>query len=195
MATDLLRDGEVQTAQGVLDAAGVTVPTGDLVGGVYDEGGEFYQLPEAVIADPENVVTDEGDGDGEERKGGLEADAEADGRDLNEEELERRREEKGKGVLKSGDLMRVKARLSDRGGPDVLVTLSKEQSVRVLVRKIQEEAGVSFPTLSSSFYSSLLPTCPDCLTSITFPHLLPNSCTNSPTPQVLPNSLFQVQIP
>ncbi|MCJ1406927.1 hypothetical protein MMC19_000997 [Ptychographa xylographoides] len=142
MATDLLRDGEVQTAQGVLDAAGVTVPTGDLVGGVYDEGGEFYQLPEAVIADPENVVTDEGDGDGEERKGGLEADAEADGRDLNEEELERRREEKGKGVLKSGDLMRVKARLSDRGGPDVLVTLSKEQSVRVLVRKIQEEAGI-----------------------------------------------------
>ena len=136
MVVRLVGDGEVETAQGILDAAGVTVPTGDLANGVYDEAGNFYQMPEQVVGDPDNVVIeDDGAVDAEMTKGGE--------GEVDEEELERRREEKGKGVLKSGDLVKVRARLSDRGGPDVVIVISKEQSVRVLIRKIQDEIEVS----------------------------------------------------
>lgn len=135
MVIGLVGEGEIQTAQGVLDAAGVTVPTGDLVNGVYDEAGNFYQMPEQVVGDPENLVREIED------PVQVEVAKEEDG-DINEEELERRREEKGKGVLKSGDLIKVRARLSDRGGQDVIIMLSKDQSVRALIRRVQEEAGV-----------------------------------------------------
>jgi len=130
-----LMDTELDTAQGVLDAALVTVPTGDLVDGAYDEMGNFYQMPEQCVADPDNIVVGgqetSGDGKGEDE----------DDEDT-EEEAERRREEKGKAVLHAVDLITVKARLSDRGGPDVKICLSKEQSVRVLARKVEDEAGL-----------------------------------------------------
>ncbi len=129
----LLAEGEIQDAQGILDASAVTVPTGDLMNGAYDEAGNFYQLPEHVLSDPNNMVQSS-----EEIiiKGENASDA------TDEDEIERRREEKGKGVLKSGDVIRVKARLSDRGGPDIIVPLGKEQNVRVLIRRIQEEVNV-----------------------------------------------------
>lgn len=140
MVVGLLADGQVQNAQGILDASGVTIPTGDLANGAYDEMGNFYQIPEQVISDPLNVALHSQDiaaGKPEGAKPGEETD---------EDEVERRREEKGKGVLKNGDSVKVKARLSDRGGPDVVVMLGKEQNVRVLIRRVQEEAGVSsFP--------------------------------------------------
>lgn len=129
----LLGEGEVQTAQGILDAAAMTVPTGDLTTGAYDETGNFYHMPEHVIADPDNVVVQD------EVRVDVPKDEEE---EISEDEAERRREEKGKSVLKSGDTVKVTARLSDRGGADVVVMLSKEQNVRVLVRKVQEEAGV-----------------------------------------------------
>ena len=137
----LLRDGDVSTAQIIVDAAGITVPTGDLKNGVYDEAGNLYQLPEHVISDPENTVVDREDiskGEGESK----------DVTDDEEEEMERKREEKGKQVLKSGDVFKVRCRLSDRGGPDVVVCVGKDQSVRVLVRRVVEEANVSFSCVS-----------------------------------------------
>jgi hypothetical protein len=133
MVVGLLGEGEVQTAQGILDAAGMTVPTGDLTNGAYDETGNFYHMPEHVIADPDNVMAQD------EVRVDVPKDEEE---EISEDEAERRREEKGKSVLKSGDTVKVTARLSDRGGADVVVMLSKEQNVRVLVRKVQEEAGV-----------------------------------------------------
>ncbi|MCJ1243759.1 hypothetical protein MMC30_000956 [Trapelia coarctata] len=138
MVVGLLGEGEVQTAQGILDAAAMTVPTGDLTNGAYDETGNFYHMPEHVIADPDNLlVEDEG------RVAAPKDEEETDEEEIDEDEAEHRREEKGKTVLKTGDILKVKARLSDRGGLDVVIMLSKEQNVRVLVRKVQEEAGVS----------------------------------------------------
>ena len=131
----------MSTAQSIVDAAGITVPTGDLKNGVYDEAGNLYQLPEHVISDPENIIVDREDilkGEGESK----------DVTDDDEEEMERKREEKGKQVLKSGDLVKVRCRLSDRGGPDVVVCVGKDQSVRVLVRRVVEEANVSFSCVS-----------------------------------------------
>ena len=130
----LLGEGEIETAQGILDASGITVPTGDLKNGAYDEAGNFYQMPEHMVSDPENLMP-------EEKSPTAAASTEAE--ETDEDELERRREEKGKAVLKSGESIKVKARLSDRGGPDIVVELSKDQNVRVLIRRIQDEAVVS----------------------------------------------------
>lgn len=102
--------------------------------GAYDEVGNFYQMPEHIINDPTNVILSSQD---DIPNGGNT------GEETEDEEAEIRREEKGKTVLKSGDIMKVKARLSDRGGPDIVVPLGKEQSTRVLIRRIQEEANVS----------------------------------------------------
>ena len=128
-------DGDITTAQSILDAAAITVPTGDLKNGAYDEAGNLYQLPEYVISDPENMLSD--------ATNILKGEDESKDVTEDEEEIERKREEKGKAVLKIGDIVKIKARLSDRGGPDVVVTLGKDQPVRILVRRIQDEANVS----------------------------------------------------
>lgn len=154
VATELLRAGDTATAQGIIDAAGVTVPTGDLCDGCYDENGGLYRLPEVIVMDPSNVV----DTDNEptthhrlssEMTAGIDDDVMSDGKvaaddsdDLyEEEELERRREEKGKAIER--DLIRVKARLSDRGGPDLTIVIGKGSNVGALIRRVQSEAGVS----------------------------------------------------
>ena len=131
---DLLAEGEIATAQGILDASAITLTTGDLLQGAYDEVGNFYQIPEHVISDPTNVIVSARDDVA--RSGNIAGDTEDD-------EAERRREEKGKAVLKSEDIMKVRARLSDREGPDIVISLGKEQTIRVLVRRIQEEVNVS----------------------------------------------------
>lgn len=139
-----MAEGEIQDAQVILDASAITVPTGDLMNGVYDEVGNFYQLPEYIVSDPENLVPGS-------QENIIKSES---GSDItNEDELERRREEKGKGVLKIGEVVKVKARLSDRGGQDVVVTIGKEQNVRVLIRRIQEEINVIPSLIQCSFNS------------------------------------------
>ncbi|KAI9722378.1 MAG: hypothetical protein M1812_001850 [Candelaria pacifica] len=130
-----LVDMELETCQGILDASGITVPTGDLVNGAYDEAGNFYQIPERYVSDPVNIVLLPG----QSRADAAKTENSSNG---DEEEAVRRREEKGKGVLHSLETYTVKARLSDRGGPDVQITLGKEQNIRVLMRRVQEEIGI-----------------------------------------------------
>lgn len=135
MAVDVMMTGDLETAQGIIDAAGVTLPRGDLISGAYDEVGNFYQMPEPIVSDPTNVIS------GSHETVDVAVKAET-GENHEEEEAERRREEKGKAVLKTGDMIKVRARLSDRGGPDVQILVGKDQSVRVLARRVQEEVGV-----------------------------------------------------
>ncbi|KAL4872776.1 hypothetical protein BDV12DRAFT_161502 [Aspergillus spectabilis] len=40
------------------------------------------------------------------------------------------------------DLIRVKARLSDRDGVDVIVSVGKSQNVGYIARKVQQEVGI-----------------------------------------------------
>ncbi|KAI4089239.1 MAG: hypothetical protein LQ344_005534 [Seirophora lacunosa] len=138
LATELLREGDVQDAQGVLDASGVTVPTGDLVDGCYDEQGALYQLPAWVVAEPERVVEDDSKLEGVEAGGEV--------RGVDEEEDEEGdvvgEKEKGKEVVSGGKEVKVKARLSDRGGPDVVVMVGREERIAAVVRKIQREANL-----------------------------------------------------
>lgn len=155
-AITLMRGGDLTTAQSIVDAAGVTIPTGDLSEGCYDEQGVLYRLPQCIVSDPENMaqrthsaadgttrdseVTQEED-DTEALSDGKLATDDASADELITEDIERRRDEKGK--TSERDLIRVQSRLSDRGGPDLVLSLGKGQSVGFLARKIQQEAGVS----------------------------------------------------
>ncbi|KZF26375.1 hypothetical protein L228DRAFT_235456 [Xylona heveae TC161] len=120
---------ELDTAQGILDAAGITLPTGDLADGAYDERGNLYQMPEHVVVDPVNLVSDMEKTSARVAKADAETVEESDA-------LSGKQEEKGE----TAGTYTVRARLSDRGGRDVLVTLTKEQKVEALAKKIQEEA-------------------------------------------------------
>ncbi|KAJ5450077.1 uncharacterized protein N7458_006526 [Penicillium daleae] len=154
-AITLMRGGDLATAQSIVDAAGVTIPTGDLCEGCYDEQGVLYRLPQCIVSDPENMaqtnlsaandiardsqVTQEEE-DMEALSDGKLATDDASGDELISEDIERRRDEKGK--TSERDLIRVQARLSDRGGPDLVLSIGKGQSVGFLARKIQQEAGI-----------------------------------------------------
>ncbi|ORY62444.1 uncharacterized protein BCR38DRAFT_410856 [Pseudomassariella vexata] len=134
------------TAQGILKAADITLPTGDLANGAYDSLGNHYALPEWIVSDPINIANDrdaETAGVDADRKGedGLGPDVEVgDTTDaLEVDETLRRREEKGKAVENVQDLVNVRARLSENAR-DVIINIGSEESVRVLSRKIEEEA-------------------------------------------------------
>lgn len=151
-----MRDGDLATAQSIVDAVGVTIPTGDLCEGCYDEQGVLYRLPQCIISDPENMaktnsasatstqeeVGQELDEDMEGLSDGKLATDDASGDELITEDAERRRDEKGK--TSERDLIRVQARLSDRDGPDLMLLVGKNQSVGFLARKVQQEGGVRF---------------------------------------------------
>ncbi|KAF2223120.1 hypothetical protein BDZ85DRAFT_237096 [Elsinoe ampelina] len=125
---EMLRAGDVASAQGMMDAVGLTCPTGRIKkrrkGGVFDEQGRGYDIPGWVVGDPEDLVE-------EEVRGEKEKDSEG-------EESE---DEKGKGRERNeGERVKVRARLSDKG-VDVVVEVGVEQKVRVLVRRLQEKSG------------------------------------------------------
>ncbi|KAJ5301708.1 hypothetical protein N7508_006571 [Penicillium antarcticum] len=159
----LMRAGDLATAQSIVDAAGITVPTGDLCEGCYDQQGVLYRLPQCIVSDPENIVVtpdtdatvserdlgDAGDGDEDDEDelddNGIHdrklATDDASGDELIEREIERRRDEKGK--TSERDLIRVLARLSDRGGPDLVLSVGKGQTVGFLARRVHQEAELA----------------------------------------------------
>jgi hypothetical protein len=148
-----MRENDLATAQSIVDAVGVTIPTGDLCEGCYDEQGVLYRLPQCIVSDPENMaktspsanstedeIAQEQDEDMEALSDGKLATDDASGDELIAEDAERRRDEKGK--TSERDLIRVQARLSDRDGPDLMLMVGKDQSVGFLARKVQQESGV-----------------------------------------------------
>ncbi|KXJ91663.1 hypothetical protein Micbo1qcDRAFT_161656 [Microdochium bolleyi] len=148
--SDALDEAEAEalaTAQGILKAAEVTLPTGNLSRGVYDSLGNYYALPEWIVCDPINVAEDSGSGDARKSStrqhgGDRGANEEPSSSDIDEDEAERRREEKGKGVaVDSKDLLPVRARLSE-SGRDLVVRVAADESVRSLARKITEESSL-----------------------------------------------------
>ncbi|KAJ8116772.1 hypothetical protein ONZ43_g4361 [Nemania bipapillata] len=136
--------GGLATAQGLLKAAEVTLPTGNLSNGVYDALGNYYALPEWIVSDPANLIEDGGirresvDKDG---KGDDDLTGDDTAEEVDEDEALRRREEKGKAVVDIKKLVKVRARLSDNY-PDVIIGIDADESVRSLARKIAEESGL-----------------------------------------------------
>lgn len=140
-------DVALATAQTILTAAGVTLPTGNLSDGVYDDLGNWYQLPEYVVADPVDVAAanEEEEGTEEEIKDVVVSDNGL--KDEEEEEARRRREEKGKSVVDRRSQVSVIIRLSD-GAKDLKLHVGKDEAVRNIVRTVREETGVSTCFLS-----------------------------------------------
>lgn len=136
-------DNALATAQTILTAAEISLPTGNLVNGAYDALGNLYALPEWVVADPDNLADDrDPDSKGDGSTAGEETAGEDDD-DADSEEAERRREEKGKGVLDEREMVTFRARLSETGR-DIKVTVAKTDSVRSVIKKITEQSTVSF---------------------------------------------------
>ena len=136
--------GGLATAQSILDAAEITLPTGNLAHGAYDNFGNYYAFHEWIVSDPANIAEHEGEEDGEGRAGVDDEDAKTappfEAGD-EEDDVLRRREEKGKAVVNVKDLVTVYARLSENGR-DIKVSISKSESVRSVARKVLEESGV-----------------------------------------------------
>lgn len=146
VSDDASEDEALATAQSILSAAEISLPTGNLVNGVYDSLGSYYQLPEWVVCDPNDLLEEDTD-DARDAKGELATidDDTGAGEDEEEEarqEAEERRAEKGKAVVDEREQITVRARLSE-SGRDYQVVVSKTEVVRTVAKKLAHEAGLS----------------------------------------------------
>lgn len=143
------------TAQMILTAAEISLPTGDLANGVYDSLGNYYQIPEWVVCDPQNVIEDVEDvRKGEASTAGEDTAAEDEG--LSENDHEGKEQEKGKEVVDVREKVPLRARLSENG-KDVKISIIETESVRHVCRKIAEKAGVRMNECTEGTFSLGLP--------------------------------------
>jgi len=144
MAVELVREeGDLAGAAGLLEAAGCSCPTGNLGEGVWDERGVEYTMPRWVVANPVDMKEEEEDVS-EEKEVGEDNDEAAVGMGVDSEE---------KGKARMGvDTFKIRVRLSDRG-TDVLAEMVQGQSVKALIRRVQEEMEAS--TVRGACTSSL----------------------------------------
>jgi hypothetical protein len=142
-APDDQEDEGLATAQTILSAAEISLPSGNLVNGVYDSLGNYYQIPEWVVCDPDNIVEEDRlDTKGDVSNAGDETAGE------DEEDLNQNREDRGKAVVDVREQIAVRARLSENGR-DVVVNISKHDTVKTLGQRIAEESGVSLSPTSA----------------------------------------------
>lgn len=135
-----MREGDLPTAQSILDAVGFTLPTGRLEEGGYDEAGNLYKLPENILSDPTNLDEKEDEQTSVEKVKDVTSVTEDE--DFSKEILtETANPDKGKAPVEK-DALKIKCRLSDRGGPDVVVLLGRTQSVSVLTKRIRDEVAL-----------------------------------------------------
>jgi Ubiquitin-binding domain len=59
VAVELSHQGDLPNAQAVLDSAGITIPSGDLGAGCYDELGHRFVIPNFVLSEPSNIMDDD----------------------------------------------------------------------------------------------------------------------------------------
>ncbi|KAK7221910.1 hypothetical protein V2G26_009913 [Clonostachys chloroleuca] len=125
------------TAQSILSAAEILLPTGNLANGVYDSLGNYYALPEWIVCDPVDVLED-GKGDLSGEGGDTTAGEDNDDDDSITGEGEHKRE-KGKEIVDVSEQIALRARLSENGR-DYKVTVGKTEHIRSIAKKIAEEA-------------------------------------------------------
>lgn len=124
-------DGGLQTAQQILTAAEITVPSGDLADGAYDSFGAFYGLPEHVVSDPEDIVSTESlrVANGEEGSADTKEVPVVEDKQIPIPEVE----------------VSIKARRSDGMVKDLVISASKKDSIQLLNKKFMDVAKVSQP--------------------------------------------------
>lgn len=135
----------LETAQTILTAAEISLPTGNLVNGAYDSFGNYYSLPEWAVSDPQDIM--QGEGDKEEIPTGA-RDSDEEGYDtagLTDSENQKRRGEKGKGVVDTREQIKLCARLSETG-QDITVIVDRADTVKAVLRAIDSASAVCFPS-------------------------------------------------
>jgi hypothetical protein len=122
-------DGGLATAQQILTAAEITVPSGDLADGAYDSFGAFYSFPEHIVSDPVDIMAtecvkaaDEAQGSGDTK--------------------ERPTVEEGQ-IIRPEERISVRARRSDGVVKDLVIKASKKDSIQLLSAKFTEAAKAS----------------------------------------------------
>lgn len=141
LAVESMDNGDLATAQEILNASGITIPTGNLIHGAYDELGTRYELPEYCCSVPRNMIVSSPD---IEKHTSNASESEGDVEDL--EEIEKRRYDKGKRVIHGNEkTYRVIARLSDRFGPgaDIPINFEKGQPVKHLIRAVMQKGNIA----------------------------------------------------
>ncbi|PHH80842.1 hypothetical protein CDD80_6401 [Ophiocordyceps camponoti-rufipedis] len=121
------------TAQSILSAADISLPTGDLANGVYDSLGNYYQLPYWVVADPTNLVI--------ESEGHPKDTSPMDTDQVDSDDALRRRAEKGKAVVHLHEHVVLRARLSETGR-DIELAVHKADLVRAVAVGLASEAAL-----------------------------------------------------
>ncbi|RDA89483.1 hypothetical protein CP533_0880 [Ophiocordyceps camponoti-saundersi (nom. inval.)] len=116
------------TAQSILSAADISLPTGDLANGVYDSLGNYYQLPDWVVADPLNLAA-----------AAVDPDSHLSSSDA--DDAQRTRADKGKAVVHLHEHILLRARLSETGR-DIEVAVDKADLVRAIAAGIASEADL-----------------------------------------------------
>lgn len=144
------------TAQSILDAADITLPTGNLADGAYDLLGNYYQLPAHVVSDPTNIASGDDDNvdndgddddDDDDRFGEAKtaenatAGAEDDEDQDREAAVGRRRMHKGKSVVNISDQVLAVVRLSNTAR-DLKLDVGKDDAVRSIIHRIVEESNI-----------------------------------------------------
>ncbi|KAH7160085.1 hypothetical protein B0J13DRAFT_120796 [Dactylonectria estremocensis] len=130
------------TAQMILSAAEISLPTGNLVNGVYDTLGNYYQLPEWVVSDPQNLVEEpDVSAKGDASTACDDTTAEDDMTD-DDDEIDGRKREKGKEVIDVREMVPLRARLSENG-QDINLSIGESEMVKNVARKIAQEAALA----------------------------------------------------
>jgi hypothetical protein len=122
------RSGNIEEASAILTATGCTCPTGNLWGtrtrgGVFDDRGEWYAVPDWCLGDPEGVIDNDTNGGKGETEGTV--------------------RDRGKAPAKPGvKPINVRTRLSHIAR-DILVVIDADDPVRTLVERVREISSVS----------------------------------------------------
>ncbi|CAK3953883.1 ubiquitin-binding domain-containing [Lecanosticta acicola] len=165
LIAESLRRGDLQEAQGIIDAARLTIPSGKIAkgrstktrgadghrirGGIFDESGRKYEVPDWVLTDPADIIEDGGGvGDAGEKEIGEDEEEEDGTSDTASSRPGSRMQsakkpQKGKGKMEDlGDQITLRVRLSDQG-TDTLLSVGTKQPVRAVLDQLREKAGAT----------------------------------------------------
>jgi len=127
VAVELSHQNDLSTAQAVLDSAGISIPTGDLGQGCYDELGHRFVVPDFVLCEPSNISDD---------------DVEAKPRDSSSTAIMKHETEGLESVDNAETSYSVKIRMSTTA-KDVGVNFSGAENVVDVKKRLMEQAGLT----------------------------------------------------
>lgn len=111
------------------------------------------QLLNQNFNSPTNLVADGPDLEDDDAKDAVVNKSEAVSDEEDVEEVQRRREEKGKGIADpENEEIQLKARRSDAGTHDLIITAGKKDTVRQLTRKFSQSGGLQPPKRIQLYY-------------------------------------------